>query len=341
MTLRSPGMWTWIALLLACGAAAGLGTACLNRGRSDLTIYSGRTQELMGPLIERFRLETGLAVQVRYGGTPELAATILEEGRNSPADLFLAQDAGALGALAREDRLERLPDHLLGAVDARYRSPEGFWVGISGRARVVVYNTNRLRESDLPDSIKSFTDPKWRARIGWTPSNGSFQAFITGLRLVWGEEETLRWLQGVVANSPKAYPGNTPLVEAVGRGEIDVGMTNHYYLFRFIAESGESFPVRNYYPRAGGVESLINVSGAAILDTCRNERAAERFIAFLLSEESQRYFSLVTSEYPLIPQADVPPRLRLLSTLDNPGLDLSRLDDLQGTVRLLQRAGAL
>jgi iron(III) transport system substrate-binding protein len=323
-------LWTTIA-----------GAACLTGPSADLTVYSGRSQELMEPLIERFRRETGLKVQVRYGGTPELAATILEEGKNSPADLFLAQDAGALGALAREDRLRRLPTGLLEALEPRYRSPEGFWTGISGRARVVAYNTNRLNERELPDSIREFTDPRWRGRIGWAPSNGSFQAFVTGLRLVWGEEETLSWLRGIVATSPKAYPNNTSLVEAVGRGEIDVGFTNHYYLFRFLAESGESFPVRNYYARAGGIESLVNVSGAGILDTCRNQATSEKFIAFLLSGESQEYFGRVTREYPLGPGVDTPPLLPELSTLDDPGLDLSRLDDLQGSIRLLQRAGAL
>ncbi|HEX7024288.1 MAG TPA: extracellular solute-binding protein, partial [Gemmatimonadales bacterium] len=139
----------------------------------SLTVYSGRSQELVSQVVERFKAASGVDVDVRYGDTAELAAAILEEGKNSPADVFFAQDAGALGAIAREDLFAPLPDDMLNRVESRFRSPEGLWVGVSGRARAVVYNTERRSEADIPTSILDFTDPAWKGRLGWAPSNGS------------------------------------------------------------------------------------------------------------------------------------------------------------------------
>lgn len=306
-----------------------------------LTIYSGRNQQLVGPLIERFQESSGIRVQVRYGDSAEMASTILEEGRNSPADLFFSQDAGALGALRGEGRLKKLPEELLERVPGPYRCPEGFWVGTSGRVRVVVFNSDRLSEEALPDSLSGFTDPKWRGRIGWAPSNGSFQAFVTALRLSRGDETAFAWLRGIQANQPKVYAGNTAIVEAAGRGEIDVGFTNHYYLHRFLAERGEGFPARNYYPRAGGVEALVNVAGAGVLVGAKREAAALDFIAFLLSEDAQRFLVESTFEYPLVSDALPAAGAKPLSEVAHTGLDLSRLGDLQGTLKMLAAAGVL
>lgn len=188
--------------------------------KESLTIYSGRSEELVGPIIDQFASATGIDVQVRYGSTSEMAATILEEGRNSPADVFYAQDPGGLGAV--EHLFASIPDNTLNKVASRFRSPDGKWVGISGRARVVVYNPERLSEADLPDDIWDFTDPKWRGRIGWAPTNGSFQAMVTAMRVQWGEEKTREWILGIQANQPKIYPKNTPQVAAAAAGEIDV-----------------------------------------------------------------------------------------------------------------------
>ncbi|MGB9738371.1 extracellular solute-binding protein, partial [Chloroflexus sp.] len=195
---------------------------------AKLVVYSGRSESLVGPFFTQFTEATGIPVEVRYGDTAELAATILEEGANSPADLFFAQDAGALGALAAADVLIPLPTDVLNQVEARFRSSDGRWVGISGRARVVVYNTNKLTEADLPRSITGFVDPQWRGRVGWAPTNGSFQAFITAMRVQLGEEATRKWLEGMIANEVKTYERNAAIVQAVAAGEIDVGFVNHY-----------------------------------------------------------------------------------------------------------------
>lgn len=307
-----------------------------------LVIYSGRNENLVGPLIEQYRESTGQDVQVRYGETAEMASTILEEGANSPADVFYGQDAGALGALAKEGRLAKLPADILNRVDSRFRSDDDLWVGSSGRARVLVYNTDELSEADLPADIWGLTEEQWRGKIGWAPTNGSFQAFVTALRRIEGEDRAREWLTAMLANDVKAYPNNDSIVTAVGSGEIPAGLVNHYYLLEFKAEKGDDFPAQNYYFPAGGAGNLVNVAGAGVINTSDNQAAAEQFVTFLLSDEAQNYFASTTYEYPLAGK-DIPlnPAVKPLSEINAPGIDLTNLDDLQGTLTLLQEVGAL
>jgi iron(III) transport system substrate-binding protein len=311
-------------------------------GEEDsLVVYSGRNEELVGPIIERFEEENGIDVEVRYGNTAELAATILEEGENSPADVFFSQDAGALGAVAERGLLRGLPENTLGKVEERFRDPDGRWVGISGRARVVVYNTEALSEGDLPDSILGFTDPRWRGRIGWAPTNASFQAFVTALRITEGEEVAREWLEGIQANQPRVYEDNLPIVEATASGEIEVGFTNHYYLFRLMEERGEGVPARNFYTKNGDPGALVNVAGIGILNSTQNAAGAEEFLDFMLSEEAQQYFADETFEYPLISGVPINEELVPLSEIETPNIDLGDLEDLEGTLDLLRETGVL
>lgn len=304
-----------------------------------LTIYSGRSEELVAPIIARFEEASGVDVEVRYAGTSELAATILEEGDNSPADVFFAQDGGALGAVAAEGRFAQLPQDILDLVDARFRSRDGEWVGVSGRARVLAYDTRKLEESDLPDSVLDLTDPAWRGRVGWVPTNSSFQTFVTALRTQLGEDAARDWLTAMKANEPKVYEGNSAALQAVAAGEIDVALINHYYLFQAQAESGTELPVANHYFTGGDPGALVNVAGVGILSTAKRPAAAEAFVRFLLSEEGQTYFSEETFEYPLVNGVAADPRLPALSEIESPDLDLSDLADLEGTLRLLQEVG--
>jgi len=312
----------------------------------ELIIYSGRSRELVAPILEQFDEENeDIVVRVRYGETAQLAALILEEGQRSPADVFFAQDAGALGALVEGDRLVRLPDALLERVPESYRSPDGWWTGVTGRARAVVYNTNRVNPADLPDSIIDFTDPTWKGRLGWAPTNGSFQAFVTAMRVRLGEERTAEWLRGIRANEPKVYPKNSVIVRAVGAGEVDAGFVNHYYLYRFLAEDPD-FPAENYYTPGGDVGSLVNVAGIGLVagrdaDDQRHHEASLRLARHLLSEHAQRHFARETYEYPLIGAVEAADRLTPLAEIDPPDIDLSDLRDLRGTLRLLRETGVL
>ena len=312
----------------------------LKPGEGSLVVYSGRSAELVGPVFENFEEESGIDVQVRYGDTAELAATILEEGPNSPADLFFAQDPGALGALANEGRFGELPDAVLNRVDARFRSPQGEWVGTSGRSRVVAYNTDELEEGDLPDSILDFTDPKWESRIGWAPTNGSFQAFVTALREIEGEDTAREWLEGIEANNPFVYPDNSSAVEGVASGEVQVAFVNHYYLLRAEEEQGE-LPVENYYLQGGDPGALVLISGAGVLDTAENPKAAEDFLKYALSDETQQFFSETDFEYPLAEGVNADDKVVPLSEIQSPDVDQSNLGDLEGTLELLRETGVL
>ena len=304
-----------------------------------IIIYSGRSKSLVGAIMRQFSDATGIKVSVKYANTSQLAATLLEEGGRTPADIFFAQDPGGLGAV--EGMLRPLPDHILSRVPIWARSPKNTWVGISGRARVVVYNTDKLNEADLPDDIFDFVDPKWRGRIGWPPTNASFQTMVTAMRVLWGEEKTRQWLQGILANGPKVYPKNTPVVAAVATGEIDVGFVNHYYLYRFLAEEGESFAARNYHPRTEGPGSLMMVAGAGILATSENPDAAEKFLEFMLSKAGQAYFVDETYEYPLIEGVRTQRLLAPPSQINIPQIDMADLADLQGTQKLLREMEVL
>ncbi len=305
----------------------------------DLVVYSGRSESLVDPIIQRFKEQTGIDVKVRYGGTGSLAATLLEEGDRTPADVFFAQDPGGLGAI--ESMLESIPGDILALVPEWARSPENKWVGISGRARVVVYNTDRVDPSELPDTLEGFTDPKWKGRIGWPPTNGSFQAMVTGMRILWGEERTRAWLDGIKANDPVEYAKNTPTVKAVADGEVDVGFVNHYYLHRFLAEEGDGFSARNYYPRGGGPGSVVLVAGAGIIDGADNSAQAREFLTFLLSNEAQQYFADETFEHPLIDGVRTSAGVPDVNDLARPVVDVSDLGDLKATQALLRDVGVL
>lgn len=325
--------------ILLLGATVLGTTAFLGRSKpAPLIVYSGRSEDLIQPLIDQYKQQTGKEVKVRYGQTAELAATILEEGRHSPADVFIAQDAGALGSLAKAGRLSTLPASCTDRVPARFQSPRGEWIGLSGRARVVVYNPERVNERNLPTDVRGFTDPVWRGRVGWAPANGSFQAFVTALRLTMGEALTREWLIDMQANQTRAYPKNVPILLAVAAGEIDVGLVNHYYLYTVEKERGPLPSVRNAVLRDG---TMINVAGAGILKTTKHEQAALAFIQYLLSPEAQDYFTRVTHEYPLAIDAPPNPALPPLQDLITPDLDLNRLDDLKGTLQLLMDTGVL
>jgi iron(III) transport system substrate-binding protein len=324
-----------LALLSACTQSQG-------SVEDILVVYSGRKENLVQPIIDQFSAASGVDVMVKYGKTAEIAAMILEEGENSPADVFWAQDPGGLGAVAAAGMLSQLPEESLAKVDARFRASEGDWVGVSGRARVIVYNTERVDpERDLPSDLWGFTDPEWKGRLGWAPTNGSFQAMVTALRASWGEEKTREWLQGIMANDPGVYPKNTPIVAAAGSGEIDAGFVNHYYLHKFIAAEGESFRARNFFLPGGAPGSLVLVAGVGILKSADHVENAQKFINFLLSPVAQQYFAGQTYEYPLVDGVQIHRELTPLAELNSADIDLTYFSDLQGTVEMLTDIGAL
>jgi iron(III) transport system substrate-binding protein len=337
--------WLGLPLAVLALALAGCGGDDDGSGNGEasdtLTVYSGREEELVAPLFERFEEETGIDVEVRYADSAELAATIAEEGDNSPADVFFAQDPGSLGSV--DDQLAELPKEVLERVDERFRDTDGRWVGTSGRARVIVYNTDELSEADVPESVFELTKPKWQGKVGVPPTNASFQAFVTAMRLDVGEERTRQWLEDLKANDPKFYERNTPVVEAVASGEIEVGLVNHYYLY-LVKEEQPDAPIENKYLPGDDPGALVSVAGAAILEGAEHADAAERFVEFLLADEQQRFYTeeAEEAEIPLVdgiaPRDGVP-------TLDDlagrgPDVDLSSFGgELEKTLELLNETG--
>lgn len=328
-----------LALLLVGAAACGGDDA--GADGEPLTIYSGREEEIIEPLFEKFEKTSGTNLEVRYGDSAELAATLAEEGNNSPADIFFAQDAGSLGAVASEGLLMTLPADVLDRVEQRYRDPDEAWVGTSGRARVVAFNSDALREDDLPDTIAGFTDSRWKGKIGLPPTNASFQAFVTAMRLSEGDDAARTWLEGIKKNDPKFYEKNSQVVEAVAAGEIEVGFVNHYYL-GLLKEEQPDAPVENHFLRAGDPGALVNVAGVGIVQGTDDEDGAREFVDFLLSEEGQRFYpeEAEEAEYPLVEGIDGPKGLPALDALQGPDIALGDLGpELESTLELLNELG--
>jgi iron(III) transport system substrate-binding protein len=304
-------------------------------------VYSGREEELVEPLFEKFTEETGIEVDVRYGDSAELAATIAEEGDNSPADVFFAQDPGSLGAV--DAQLTELPEDILERVPERFRDAEGRWVGTSGRTRVLVYNTDALSEDELPRSVLDLTEPEWKDRVGIAPTNASVQAFVTGMRLTVGDDATREWLEAMKANGAKTYDKNLPIVEAVAAGEVDVGLVNHYYL-ALVKEEQPDAPVANHLFAPGDAGNLVSVAGAGVLASSDQTDDAEEFVAFLLSDDAQRFYvdEAEENEYPLVAGIDPPAGLVPLDEIDGPDVELTSFGaELEATVELLRETGWL
>lgn len=327
--------------LTACRADDTTSLATNDNETITLTVYSGRNENLVAEVFARFTKATGIAVDVRYGNTAELAALIAEEGANTPADLFYAQDAGALGALELAGRFAVLPGDIIGDVDRRFRSRTDAWVGVNGRARVIAYNHTRIEQADVPTSVFELTDPKWKGQVAWSSQNASFQAFVTALRVTAGDDVARAWLDGMIQNDVIDFENNAGLLDGIARGEALLGLTNHYYLYRTLNED-PSYPVTNQYlPQDLG--GLVNVAGVGVLRDSTQQQAARALVRFLLSEEIQTWFALATDapEYPLRGGVAVDARLPSLETINPPDVDLTSIADLKGTLEMLRNVGAL
>ncbi len=311
-------------------------------GSAELVIYSGRDEELISPLIERFEEETGIETQVRYGNSAEMGAALLEEGENTPADLFYSQEVGAVGVLDTAGLLAPLPSEVVEKVEPRFRPREGTnWVGVTGRSRVLVVNPDLVEK--VPDSIEDLTDPMYESQVAWAPSNASFQAFITAFRVGQGEQAASEWLDGMIANDAQLYDNNVDILEAVNSGEIGVGLINHYYWARMASEVGgpENMAAELVFLTGDDPGALVNATAVAVTRKGADNPAALEFVEFLLSEEGQTYFEEETKEYPLVEGVPSPAGVPTLGELQGPDLDLTDLESLEETIALLTDKGLL
>ena len=327
-----------ILTISACGSSGSNSDSTTPTADTRLTVYSGRSEELVKDLFTAFTTETGISVDARYGDSGEMAALLLTEGSSSPADVFFSQDAGALGAV--ENLFAELPEQSLSNVDAQYSAVSGKWVGVTGRVRVVVYNPSLAPTP--PNTIDGLLDPKWSGKIGFAPTNASWQSFVTALRVLRGEEAAEKWLTAFAKNKPVAFEKNSAVRDAVNTGEVSLGLVNHYYLLEKIAAEGASaVTAKNQFMAAGDVGGLVNVAGAGILASAKHSGAAQKFIDFLQSETAADYFRTKTWEYILTKGATQAEGIPAFADLKAPSIDLSDLKSLDVTQELLQKIGLL
>jgi len=307
----------------------------------ELTVYSGRKEDYAKPLFEEFEKNTGIKIIVKPGKTGALANMLLTEKENSPADIFFAQDSSNLGALSAAGIIEKLPDSILNKVDSRFRSPKGDWVGTSGRARVLVYNKDLVKPEDLPKSMYDLTDPKWKGKLGWAPTNGSFQSHIAAMLQSEGEAKTIKWLKDMKANGVLDRPKNTPIVKDVAAGKLAAGLVNHYYLYKVRKDMKEAEKAENHFFADGDIGMFVNISGVALVKASKKKEAAQQFIDFLLSKDAQIIFKDKNYEYPLTSGVEAYKELKPLIEINPVKCDLGSLDNIEATQKALEAAGCL
>jgi iron(III) transport system substrate-binding protein len=326
--------------LASCGASVEPEGGPPEPEEEGITLYSGRIASAIGGAVDMYEESAGRDVETRFADGSDLAATLIEEGENSPADVFFAEESAALEAVAERGLLERLPDEVLRQVPEQYRDDEGFWVGVTGRARVVAHSDDVPR-SELPDSPLDFTDPRWEGRVGWAPASGSFQDYVTAVRLELGEDVARTWLEDMIANGVVDYPNNVAIRDEIANGAIDVGLLNHYYVAQAVAAEGPDYPVEVYFPPEG-LGSLVLTTAVGVLASSDREDEALEFVDSMLSEPAQRFFTGSSKEYPLA--SDVEPHESLAVPLEDvpaPDGELTDLSERQATIELLQETGAL
>ncbi len=348
MALAAAPALAAVLALAACGGDDPVDTGSfrcdsvdIDKVGGELTIYSGRNQQLVGPLLNCFADRSGIDVTVQYFGSSDDAALQIDaEGGDTPADVFFSQAPGATGFLQNGGRLLPLPQEILDKVPEEFRSSAGDWVATSARVRTLAYNTETVAPDDLPSSVLEVTDEKWKGKIGVAPSNPSFVDFVSGMTIAFGEDATLEFLEGLVANDAQIFPNNVEILDAVARGEIEVGLVNHYYGAQRLAEDPDA-PIANHFFPKGDMGSLVLVANAAILDSGEDHlEQAQAFVDFLLSEAAQRYFELETKEYPVAEGVPADPSLPALDTVGVPGENVNDFGDLLGkTVDLIEESG--
>ncbi|MEN1970083.1 iron ABC transporter substrate-binding protein [Lentibacillus sp. N15] len=330
-----------ISLLAACGSDNSDGED--DDSESDtLTIYNGQHKDATTALIKAFEKKTDIKVEERDGSSNELAHQVVEEGDKSPADIIYTEESTPLIMLAEKGMLSKIDDKALKPIPEEYRDADGKWVGLLARSRVVVYNPDLIKESDLPTSVVDLEQPKWKDKLGFVPTSGAFQAQLSAMIKLDGKEATKTWLEGLKKNG-KTYKHNQNALDAVEREEIPFALINNYYWDRQAKEKGaDAMNSKLYFFGTHDLGDMVTVSGAAILKSSPNQEAAQKFMEFATSEEAQQILTDKSSQYPLNQKADSH-GLKPFSELTPPNgtLDLGEYSDGKAAIELLQEVGLL
>jgi len=268
----------------------------------DLVIYSGRSEPLIQPVLDAFKVKyPDVVVLLKAGSNSELANALIEEQANPQADLFITTELFTVQSLGQSGIFQSYRPAGVDQIPSEFVGQDNTWVGLTRRARVIMYNTELVAPEDLPTSIFDLTDPKWQGKIAAAGStNGSMQAQIAAMRQLLGEEETEAWLQGLLDNKVTFFGGHTDVRKAVGAGEFSLGLVNHYY---YHLQQAEGSKVGIIYPDQGEdqIGLITNATAAAVVKGAPNEAAAQAFMDFLLSSDGQKLFAELNYEYPLLP----------------------------------------
>jgi iron(III) transport system substrate-binding protein len=332
---------------LALGAAlAGPGALGLARAADAprVVLYNGQHKNTTEALVKAFTKATGITVEVRKGGSAQLANQIIEEGERSPADVFYSEESPPVFALAERNLLAQLPKSMLDQVAARYASRDGTWAGITARTRVTVYNKKMVQKPELPASVLEMATAAWKGRVGFVPTSGAFQEQIIAIKLLKGREAALNWLKGLKEYG-QIYNGNMAAMRAVERGEIATALINDYYWFVVAQEIGvDKMQSALHYSAHDDPGALMTVSAAGVMKTARDPDAAQKLLAFMVSQLGQETIAATVAEYPLRPGVtspfEKPPyNLRPLSQIDPPNVSPADMGDAADAITLRREAG--
>jgi iron(III) transport system substrate-binding protein len=328
-----------IATGLALGAAAQAG----NRG-TTITVYSGQHPQTVAALVSAFEKQTGIKVAVRSDDEGVLAAQIVQEGKHSPADVFITENSPPLEDLEQRGLLARVNVSTLARTPAKYSSAQKRWIGVSARVSVMVYNTKALRPAQLPASVLAFADPKWKGKLALAPTETDFQPLVTAVAARYGTARAVQWLKALKSNaSDHIYPDNETLVAEVNSGRAEVGIINHYYWYRLVDELGKAkIHSAEHFFAAGDPGYVIDVSGSGILASSSHQAEDQRFLAFLVSRQGQEILAHDESyEYPLGSGVVTAKPLAPFKGLRPDGISIAQLGNGQAAIALLRQAGLI
>jgi iron(III) transport system substrate-binding protein len=311
--------------------------------RGELTIYLGGGEGgLYANLMKRIQhTYRDFTVNIRKAPSSQLANTIIEETRagSSPADIFWSIDAGSVGIVANNDATIELPQRVVRTIPDTFH-PTDQWVGIMGRARSIPFNTDGLDAGGVPNDIFAFAEnPGFDKPMGWAPTYGAFQAFVTAMRLLNSREEAKAWLNGMQEQGIRTYDNELVVANAVASGELSAGFSNHYYS-RLVFEERPNAPLDLAFTK-NDAGSLINCSAAEIVKGTESAELAANFIHHLVSIEAQVFLTTRGYEYPLLPSVPPVGDLPTIDQLNPPEFNLAKLADLEPTLQLLREVGAL
>jgi iron(III) transport system substrate-binding protein len=339
------GIAAGIAALLAAGLLAACGSASgASSGAGSITLYSGQHEQTTQSLVNAFEQQTGINVKVRYNDEDSFADEIVTEASHPVADVFYTENSPALEFLQNKGLLAHVNSATLAKTPAQYSSSQGDWVGVSGRVSVLIYNPSLISASQLPTSVLQLTNPKYKGKLALAAGETDFQPIVTSVARTYGDAEASTWLSGIKANAGShIYPDNETIADEVNRGAVAFGVVNQYYWYRMEAELGASnvhSKIAYFAPHDPGY--VVNVSGAGVLKSSKNQADAQKFLAFLVSKQGQEVIAHSTSfEYPLDDGVQTTAPETPFNQLQPAPISVADLGDGSAAIALLQKAGLL